>query len=516
MSKKQKALKVISWVLIVFSVLGVVSGIAFSAVAMGNIAESPAIQAQIEASSGSDDLIVNGELAVLVLGLVSVIFGIYFLVTGIFARIGAKNPGRIMPFLILSVAGMVAGFTDILTLVNGKWADPGSVISALISIAIPAACFYLAHGIRKEGLDLNHGELPGKDGSEFPNGFNPKKLGFMRLLQVFFVFNICLSIFSLTMLVKGNYELNFAQLLDLLNVILDAVLFWFIFKRYAATRKFAIGISLFNIIIGTGFNLIYGEFNLSNQIGLCMGDIVILTYFLTSRRAKAILTNPFSVEHIRKEVDEEERTFWRPKTWAFWRSVIIYFCIFCIVGHWMEAAFCLLIKYGIVPGIYDPNSQIWSDWLYPFPVYGFGTVACILVLYPIKNFLQRKIPNAWGPVVVSFIINTLVCSAIELTLGLLQNQPVDGVYPLWDYSNMFCNFMGQICLQNSLAFGGVATLMTWVVYPSLEKLMKKLPSNVANILFIVVVVFFSICMSLYCIKLTMPEEITTAGAAYLD
>ena len=128
----------------------------------------------------------------------------------------------------------------------------------------------------------------------------------------------------------------------------------------------------------------------------------------------------------------------------------------------------------------------------------------MLVLYPIKCALQRRIRNGWAPVLVSFVINTLVCSAIELTLGLLQNQPVTGVDPLWDYSNMFCNFMGQICLQNSLAFGAVATLMTWIVYPSLERLMGKLSNNAANVLFIVVVVFFAIVFALCCVNVVIP------------
>ena len=128
----------------------------------------------------------------------------------------------------------------------------------------------------------------------------------------------------------------------------------------------------------------------------------------------------------------------------------------------------------------------------------------MLVLYPIKCALQRRIRNGWAPVLVSFVINTLVCSAIELTLGLLQNQPVNGVYPLWGYSDMFCNFMGQICLQNSLAFGAVATLMTWIVYPSLERLMGKFSNNAANVLFIIVVVFFAIVFALYCVNVVIP------------
>ena len=33
--------------------------------------------------------------------------------------------------------------------------------------------------------------------------------------------------------------------------------------------------------------------------------------------------------------------------------------------------------------------------------------------------------------------------------------------------------MGQVCLQNAIAFGVVATLMTWVIYPALEQLLSK-------------------------------------------
>ena len=64
----------------------------------------------------------------------------------------------------------------------------------------------------------------------------------------------------------------------------------------------------------------------------------------------------------------------------------------------------------------------------------------------------------------------------------MVNQPgPDGKLPLWDYSDMFCNFMGQVCLQNAIAFGVVATLMTWVIYPALEQLLSKVPRDGMNI-----------------------------------
>ena len=134
------------------------------------------------------------------------------------------------------------------------------------------------------------------------------------------------------------------------------------------------------------------------------------------------------------------------------------------------------------PGTYDPGSQIWSDWLYPFCVYGFGAVACVLVLFPAKNRLERHFGGRVAPLLASFAANTLACTLIELAMGLVLNRPgPDGVLPLWDYSDMFCNFMGQVCLQNALAFGAAATLMTWVVHPKLAAFLRQVPEGALNL-----------------------------------
>ena len=173
----------------------------------------------------------------------------------------------------------------------------------------------------------------------------------------------------------------------------------------------------------------------------------------------------------------------------------------------MEAGYCTLIRFGLIPGIYDPNSQIWHDWLYPFCVYGFGAVACVLVLFPIKNLLQKHFRGHAVPLALSFVANALVCTGIELAMGLMLNQPLpDGTLPLWDYRDMFCNFMGQVCLQNALAFGFVATLMTWVIYPGLEKLLSRVPDYAMNIAFIAVVIGFCILFFLYCVNVAVSEE----------
>ena len=115
-------------------------------------------------------------------------------------------------------------------------------------------------------------------------------------------------------------------------------------------------------------------------------------------------------------------------------------------------------------------------------MYGFGAVACVLLLFPVKNRLERHFGGRVAPLFASFATNTLACTLIELAMGLVLNRPgPDGMLPLWDYSDMFCNFMGQVCLQNALAFGAAAALMTWVVHPKLAAFLRQVPEGALNL-----------------------------------
>lgn len=54
--------------------------------------------------------------------------------------------------------------------------------------------------------------------------------------------------------------------------------------------------------------------------------------------------------HARQVELKKDASFFQPKSWTFWRNLIMYFCIFSVVGHWMEAGYRLFIKWGIPPG----------------------------------------------------------------------------------------------------------------------------------------------------------------------
>ena len=338
---------------------------------------------------------------------------------------------------------------------------------------------------------------------------DPNGLGFLRIILVALGCNIVFTTFLLTTYIKGSYSIGFNETLNLINVLIDGVTFWLIWRHKEFARTWVIATSVFNIVVGTTFNLVTGVFNPIVQITLSAFDIFLLVYFLTSSRVKATLVEPFNVRTLNDDLDEEE-SFFRPKTWEFWRNLIIYFVVFSIVGHWMEAAVCLLIKYGIVPGIYDPNSQIWSDFLYPFPVYGIGFCVCALMFYPLKLALQRKFEKTLPALLITYVVSAFICTCIEFTLGMLTNQDLQ----LWDYSTMFCNFMGQVCLQNSLFFGFAATLMTWLVYPALERLFRRIPNEAGTYVLIVAVVGFALLAALYFINLPA-EQVQEAveGAA---
>ena len=384
---------------------------------------------------------------------------------------------------------------------------------------------------------------------------NPKKLGFMRYIMITQYFQVSFLILSLIFLDVNQRALEPIDYLSMAESLINTVAIWLTLNRKKALRAFMITFASIDLIIFAVNGLTSGAPHVSALGLINIWDVILIAYFLTSRRVKAVMTQPFNVsveknspescelgsviskdnensdaegeptgrlEGIKAKAasssssvkglkfnlrnEDGSHAFFKPKTWPFWRNLIIYFCIFSVVGHWLEALYCTFIRFGILPGIYDPNSQIWSDWLYPFVVYGVGAVACVLLLFPIKMVLDKKLKSQALSMAISFTINALVCTLIELAMGLMLNQPdASGTYPLWDYSDMFMNFMGQVCLQNAIAFGLVATLMVVFIYPSLEQAISLVSRSTMSIVFILVTVGFAILFALYCINVLLPD-----------
>ena len=164
------------------------------------------------------------------------------------------------------------------------------------------------------------------------------------------------------------------------------------------------------------------------------------------------------------------------------RKLSLYYMGFSLVGHWGEMLFCTGIKHGVFKGDYDrTNHMLWDQWLFPFPAEGTAAVLISLFLYPFKDRLQgharwltntgiitaaQELPIALS---ASFLINQLVCTAIDYGTGMVANRN----YELWDYRDMPYNFQGQICLQNSLFYTLVATWGVWRLFPIMERRLAR-------------------------------------------
>lgn len=183
---------------------------------------------------------------------------------------------------------------------------------------------------------------------------------------------------------------------------------------------------------------------------------------------------------------------------------------------------CQLIRLKLVQGSYDPtNTMLWRDWFYPYPMHGLAVVLIALFLYPLFDRMRHTFKEPWKAYALSYVAGCIACAAIELTGGLLFNSD----YRFWDYRGDFMNFMGQIDLQNTLAFGCAAAVITWFVYPTLERAISRVRPAVMNVVCIIVAAVGTILFSLYVISPpegvdlgARQQEVTTAevGAAALE
>ncbi|MCH3942156.1 MAG: putative ABC transporter permease [Atopobiaceae bacterium] len=328
----------------------------------------------------------------------------------------------------------------------------------------------------------------GKDRQRAAKGKLPPLL---RFLMVMYVITIVLSLVILMATSRDDITYGVGFFSTVIDVIFYGASAWLVFKRMKAAVPVIVAIGLIDVAVSF-VEVAMGTTEIGDAVFGTVITALLTVYFLTSKKVKALMTNSFTDE------DVEDRDIPTMKDPVFWRNLVLYYCVFSILGHWMEAGFCMLIRAGVVAGSYDPsNTSLWRDWLYPFPPDGVGFVMCVLVLYPFKNWLQKHMKRKWLAVVPSFVVNALVCTLVELCFGLVVNTH----FELWNYSDMAFNFMGQICLQNGIGFGIASTVITWSIYPFLANQIAWVPKKVMSFVFVAFILFYAMLQSLYLINL---------------
>ena len=325
---------------------------------------------------------------------------------------------------------------------------------------------------------------------------DPNSLGFLRVVQFLFLMHIAGTLIALLLTSRDTISYNVNNIVDWILVVLEAIAFYFFVNRYKLGRPLVIATAAVGII---GNVLAYLAAGYNSPMHLVYGNayyVFLILYFTFSDRVKASLVNDLSSDKGALEEFDEDLVIDR-KSWPFYRNLIIYFVVFSVLGHWMEAAYCQLIRLGIAPGEFHPeNTMLWRDWLYPYPMHGTAVILMAVILYPLLQLFKKKFNSRFLPYVLSFIANALTVTIIELVGGLMFNANLQN----WDYSNMPFNFMGQVCLTNSLLFGVAASVIAWWVYPMLEKAIARVRPATMNIVCVIVAIVGGILFSLYAIS----------------
>ena len=322
---------------------------------------------------------------------------------------------------------------------------------------------------------------------------DPNSLGFLRFVQVFFLLHIVFTLIGLLLTSRDTIVYDLSTIVDWIMVILEAVAFYFFWNRYKLARPLVIAIASVGIVASALDMVITDNYSFGRLLHDCWFYIFLIFYFIFSDRVKATLVNDLSSD---KGAEDDEELVIDRRGWPFYRNLIMYFFVFSVLGHWLEAAYCQLIRLGIAPGEFHPeNTMLWRDWFYPFPMHGTAVVIIAVSLYPLLMWLKKRFTNRLIPYIISYFANVALVTVIEFVGGLMFNSKLEN----WDYTNMPFNFMGQVCLTNSLLFGVAASVIAWWVYPMLERSIARVRPATMNIVFVVVVIAGGILFSLYAI-----------------
>ena len=328
----------------------------------------------------------------------------------------------------------------------------------------------------------------------------------LRLLQIYQI-GVVLAVLIGAALIDSNhfsYDLSLACGVLLAGATVVSV--WLVQIRSASARVVVPAA----IVLNNGLMLVdllgAGSFaSLTSHLGMVPAAMLVgaqvlcavaaVAYLLFSAEAKSVLSSEYRRDDAPQGHTWDLPLKQRLRTWEFWRDLLVYFFTFSFLGHWAEIAFCWLIRFGLVMGDYDPaNHMLWDQWLFPFSAEGIALVMIVLVLHPFSRFILRKMGGKVVPaVIVSFFANALVCTSIDFTTGITANAD----YHLWDYRALPFNFMGQVCLQNSMVYSVAATLIVWVVYPLMDSAMRKLPRAVADGAFWFLAGVYGFCAALH-------------------
>ena len=150
----------------------------------------------------------------------------------------------------------------------------------------------------------------------------------------------------------------------------------------------------------------------------------------------------------------------------------------CFVGWIYEEIFYLVVDHKLIN----------SGFLYgPYlPVYGWGAVVINLLLKRFKKY----------PILV-FLLSILITGVLEYITGDIMFKIYNRTW--WDYTGLFLNIGGYVCLRSVLSFSVGAMFLIYFIEPKLCSFLEnsKVIKKYVSILFVIVFLIDNIVTFLY-------------------
>lgn len=150
--------------------------------------------------------------------------------------------------------------------------------------------------------------------------------------------------------------------------------------------------------------------------------------------------------------------------------IFLIFLTGCLLGWIYEVILCWCID-----GFFQNRGVLYGPWL---PIYGFGT----LIIYSMKSF--KKHPA------LLFLLCGLSAGIVEYITGWISIH-VFGLR-LWDYSSMFLNIDGIVCLASVLCFSILGLVFQYILEPLFNKKYKQISKDSTHTFCITIFILFLI------------------------
>lgn len=147
-------------------------------------------------------------------------------------------------------------------------------------------------------------------------------------------------------------------------------------------------------------------------------------------------------------------------------EVLFYFSIYAFIGWCLEVAYATL-NTGTFVNRGFLNGPV-------CPIYGFGVIAVIICLDPVKNNL-----------LLLFVFSVILTSLIEYLTGFVLEKVFHNKW--WDYSRFPYNINGYICLKFSILWGIACVFVIRIIHPLITNLVNAIPTLLESIVLIIIV-----------------------------